>query len=233
MFAKEKPNRADAGRVRDDWFANLPGEKTRVFEAIVQQWECTYAMMSVSLDEAIALRIGGQLVCARQQLSIAADLFDRLAGALMRACDVLAHRAERARDLPAVEPLHTRFFRGDTAQSAASWNEILHHVLFGNRLRFFHKLRILAGTVRKLNDQFSEAAGDIREGLSTKPSQSWGTLDSLHYDLNTCLRESEIVLKSYLRALPSDHVSALAEALDAAPALKRVRPEPTLSRAPA
>ena len=43
------------------------------------------------------------------------------------------------------------FFRGSTAQTAASWNGIIHHVLFGDRSRFFHKLRILSDTLRRLD----------------------------------------------------------------------------------
>ena len=35
-----------------------------------------------------------------------------------------------------------------------------------------------------------------------------GTLDSLHYDFSTCLRETEVVLKSFLCALPDDELAA-------------------------
>ena len=37
-------------------------------------------MMSVALDDALSLRARGELVCARQQVSVAADLLGRLAG---------------------------------------------------------------------------------------------------------------------------------------------------------
>ena len=35
------------------------------------------------------------------------------------------------REAPAVEPLNAEFFRGNTAQTAADWNALLHHVVFG------------------------------------------------------------------------------------------------------
>ena len=62
----------------DDWVSALPREKNKIFEAIVGRWESSFAMMSVALDEALALRARGELVCARQQLSVAADLLVRL-----------------------------------------------------------------------------------------------------------------------------------------------------------
>lgn len=232
MFAKRKHS-ADARRVCDDWIAALPRDKMCVFEVIIQRWECAYAMMSVALDEAITLRTGGQLVCAQQQVSVAADLFGRLACALTTACATLANRSERTRELPVVEPLRSRFFRGNAAQSAASWNSILHHLVFGNRPRFFHKLRILSAMIRELDGQFCERARDICERLCIQPSDCWKTLDSLHYDMNTCLREAEIVLKSYLRALPAEDLSILAEEFDASATPKSLRLQPRLSRAPA
>lgn len=233
MFTKKKGRPAETKRVGDDWVSPLPREKTDVFEAVVQRWESTYAMMSVALDEAISLRVNGQLVCAHQQVWMAADLFDRVSRALMLACNVLALRGETVREVPSVEPLRTRFFRGDTAQSAASWNGILHHVTFGNRPRFVHKLRILSATVRELNAQFSETAGEIRDRLSVAPSNCWQKLDSLHYDFNTCLREAEIVLKSYLRTMPSEHLAALAEELSVTPTEKNPLLQRRLFRAPA
>ncbi len=37
----------------------LPREKNLVFQTVVQRWECTYAMMSVALDDALSLRARG------------------------------------------------------------------------------------------------------------------------------------------------------------------------------
>jgi hypothetical protein len=221
------------GAVSDDWFTALPREKQEVFDTVVHRWESTYAMMSVALDEALSLRARGELVCARQQVAVVSDFLARLASSLISYCETLEVRGQRVPDLPVVEPLNTEFFRGDTAQSAASWNGILHHVLFSERSRFFHKVRILSETLEQLEREFLEAAGDISKGLSVQPSDCWKTLDYLHYDFNTCLRESEILLKSFLRALPEEQLPVLAGELDAPPKPRRVRGKPRLSRAPA
>jgi hypothetical protein len=190
-------------------------------------------MMSVALDGALSLRARGELVCARQQVSVAADLFARLSSTLVALCDTLSSRGRQITRVPAVEPLNSEFFRGNTGQSAASWNGILHHLLFGDRSRFFHKLRILSDTLEQIEREFREAAGDISKGTSIEPAGCWTRLDYLHYDFSTCLRETEIVLKSFLRSLPAEQLPGLATELDAPPPVKRVRAKPRLSGAPA
>ena len=217
----------------DDWVAALSREKNQVFEKIVRDWECSYAMMSVSLDEAIALRARGELVCAQQQVSITSELLRRLIVSLTSACATLTACGKHVTKLPIVQPLMSGFFRGDTAQSAASWNSLLHNVLFGERSRFFHKLRIISTTFEQLGREFDRTADDIIAGTSVEPGVCWKHLDSLHYDLNTCLRESEVILKSFLHCLPADQLSAFDREMSLPPAAPKVRARPRATRASA
>jgi hypothetical protein len=234
LLFRRKKNPPPARRnVSDDWIASLPREKSQIFDVVVRDWECSYAMMSVALDEALTLRARGELVCACQQVSIAADLFFRLNSKLILACDCLADRGKHVGNLPVVEPLKQEFFRGDTAQGAASWNGLLHHVLFGGRSRFFHKLKILSATVEEIGREFERAAEEITLGTSVQPRDAWNSLDSLHFDLNTCLREAEIVLKSFFRALPADLVPALAGDLTAPVPARAAKVRQRFSRAKA
>jgi hypothetical protein len=221
-------------KVCEDWLAALPREKARTFDALVRQWECTYAMMSIALDDAVSLRSRGELICARQQVSIASELLEPLVEALTSLCKTLSLRGRRLAVFPVVEPLNTTFFRGNTGRSAASWNQILHRVLFANRSRFLHKVRILCDTIDEIGREFREAAGDISKGLAVQPHVNWERLDSLHYDFNTCLRETEVVLKSFLRIVPAEQLAALNSEL-ATPVEPSRRPslKPRLSRAPA
>lgn len=212
----------------------LPREKNYVFDTAVRQWECSYAMMSVALDDALSLRARGELVCARQQVRVAADLLERLTGALLGFCDAVGKRARRIEKVPIVEPMKSEFFRGDIAQSAASWNTILHRFLFGERQRFVQKLRVLSETVENLDREFAYTADELAKGISVQPGDGWKMLDCLHYDFNTCLRETEVVLKSFLRALPPDQLPAFAAELEAPVPTKRLRRVRTaLSRASA
>ncbi len=163
-------------------------------------------MVSVALDDAFSMRASGELVCAGQQVSVSAALLTRLSTSLVSFCESLASRGRFIKHIPSVEPLNPDFFRSQMAQSAAAWNEILHYVAFGSRLRFVHKLRILSSTLDRLDREFSKAAYDIAQA-SHASSSCWGALDHLHYDFNTCLRETEVVLKSFLRALPIEHLA--------------------------
>lgn len=233
MFPRRSKNRPEQRKVLDDWVATLPRDKDNLYQVVVRRWECSYAMMSVALDEAFALRATGELVCARQQVSIAATMLARLSPSLMSLCDTLSARGMRVSKFPVVEPMNSDFFRGNTGQSAASWNGILHHVLFSARSRFFHKLRILSHTVGMLAEEFEEAAGDISRNLATQPADTWLRLDNLHYDFNTCLREAEVVLKSFLRILPEAHLVSLANELDAQQLRRPVRVKARLSGASA
>jgi len=234
MTFRRTPGQTVHRRVCEDWITALPREKARTFDALVRQWECIYAMMSIALDDAVSLRSRGELICARQQLSVAAELLEPLAQALTFLCETLMVRGRRLRMPPLVEPLNTSFFRGNTGRSAASWNGILHHVLLSNRSRFLHKLRILSETIDQLTREFREAAGDVSKGLAVQPTDSWERLDCLHYDLNTCLRETEVVFKSFLRVIPAEELPGLNLELDTPvePA-RRVLLSPSLSRAPA
>lgn len=234
MFLKKKRGQASVRRsVTQDWIAPLPREKSQLFDSIVRQWESGYAVMSIALDDAFCLRTRGNLVNARMQVAVASDLLARLATNLMSACEIVTDRARQFPNLPAVEPLKTEFFRGETAQSAASWNGLLHHVLFGDRPRFFQKLRILRDTIERLTDEFRQSSADLLDGASVDPAMIWDALDSLHYDFNTCLREKEVVLKGFLHAIPDSQLPAFSEAINNPPPPKRLRVRTAPSRASA
>jgi len=168
-------------------------------------------MMSIALSDALSMRAGGKLVCARENVSVARTLLNRVSRLLVGFCDALTVWGKHLRVVPLVEPLNTTFFRGTTGQNAAAWNIILHRVAVGDRQRFVQKLKILSGTVAQLEQEFEKAAELISE--SSASGQYWAELDHLHYDFNTCLREAEVVLKSFLRALPAEQLDAFAGAI--------------------
>jgi hypothetical protein len=221
---KRKPGTSSFRRsVSDDWIAALPREKAHLFDSVVQRWESFYAMTSVSLDDAISLRGRGELVGARQYVSVSADLLAQLAAELVGACRRVSERGRNLGNVPRVHPLKADFFRGETARAAASWNDLLHHVLFADRSRFLQKLRILSETLESLIREYEVAAEEVFAGLSVRPGTSWDALEYLHYDFTTCLRESEVILKSFLQALPAEQVTAFTAELAAPPSVARLR----------
>ncbi|HXW55935.1 MAG TPA: hypothetical protein VEJ67_09320 [Candidatus Cybelea sp.] len=221
FIRRNSPSPTTRLRVLEDWIRALPGEKSRVFDSVVRQWECSYAMMSVALDEALSRRARGELVCAEQQLAVVVDLLRRFSTTLVNFCEIAIARGRRLGMSPAVEPMRTEFFRGETGRSAASWNRILHHVFFARR--FQQKLRIVADTIVELDEQFAAAADELSRGTSIAPMDCWRKLDCLHYDLNTCLREAEIMLKSFLRALPAEQLEVFSAELEAPLTPKRAQ----------
>jgi len=207
--------------VRDDWIRALPRDKSRIFDAVVRRWECSYAMLSVAFSDAITLRTRGELVCAHQQVCVAVDLLHGLSSTIVDCCEALIRRSRRLDNMPSIEPMRVDFFRSEIGKNAASWNAVLHHILFGERPRFLHKLRILADTVSQIEIQFAATANEISGGISIRPD-CWKMLDCLHYDFKTCLSESEVVLKSFLRVMPFDHLEFFAAEMEAPFSPKRV-----------
>ena len=219
--------------VCEDWINALPREKSQMFDLIVARWESVYAMMSVSLDNSLALRSRGDLVCSREQVRVTVELFDRVASSLIAYCQIVDVYARLLPNCPAVQPLNTKFFRGNIGQSAASWNNLLHRLLFGDRSRFHHKIRIMSETLTQLDREFKTTASSICTAGALEPAEAWNMLDCIHYDFNTCLRESEVLLKSFLRALPAQHLNAFGASMDAQVSSRALGVQPRLSGASA
>lgn len=197
-----------ARTVNEHWLAELPEERQQLFDSLRMQWEEFYAMLSVALNDAIALRSDGTLIRAREQAAFAAQLAVRLSNALLPAIAALQERSATDDSLPPVEPLRSHHFRGETAREAASWNLLLHWLWPARRSRFALKTRKLDETVTELTHQFREYATEIAEGTCVEPEEGWKTLEILHYDLNTSMRETLVVLKSYLLTTSGDGFAA-------------------------
>jgi hypothetical protein len=195
-----------ARSVSEDWRASLPVEKDRLFDAAVAELETSYGMLSVALNEALNLHAQGALGHASAQVGISADLFCRLATRLLVPLRALEEHGRHFGTLPSLAPLNAEFFCGQTAQRIARKNHLLSKVLFPTRSRFLHKLRALAEITEELDGEFREAAETIAEGATLYAGDPWRALDALHYDVNTCLRELTVLLKSFLCALPNEEV---------------------------
>lgn len=211
--------------VTEDWRARLPGEKNALFDRIVREWEDAYAVFSVPLDEAFSMRDDGKIVRARKCAEIAAGSIDDLTLPLAAACSTLSRTGRYLASPPAVASLNPSFFRCQSARQSAQWNQLMHRVLFGGRARFLHKLRVLEFTVIDLAVDFRRTCEDLCS--EPHPESAWLRLDELHYDVNTCLREIVVVLKSFLVALPGSSIALFQGELHAAVLATREAPRPT------
>jgi hypothetical protein len=200
--------------VREEWLAGLPEDKQRTYQAIITQIEASYAMFSIAVNESFTLRRSGVLVRAREQVGTTASVMHRFTDQLS---DLIATMAEQARQMtqwPRVTPLNPTFFRWPTVRRMASWEGVLDLIVPTKSLRFRRKLNVLLRSVRHLGGEFHQAAREISEGSSVHPESHWEALDALHYDLNTCLRETMVVLRSFLMGLSPEEMKTFCRELD-------------------
>ena len=199
--------------VREEWLAGLPDAKQRAFQKAVTPLEAGYAMFSIAVNESFALRRSGSLVRAREQVGTTAGVMHRFTDQLSHLLDVTIQQARESSHAPRVAPLNPAFFRWPISRRLASWESAIDLVLPTRGLRFRRKLNALLRSVNHLAGEFHYAAREISEGSSVHPESHWEALDSLHYDLNTCLRETIVVLKSFLLGLSSDELDAFCRRL--------------------
>lgn len=192
--------------VCEDWIAWLPAEKQRVFDATQAQLEIPYTMLSVALNEALTLRAEGSLFHAREEAGVTPDLFDRLAAQMLIVLRAIEEQAQNLAVLPNVTPLVPENFRGAIAHRVSRKSNLLDRLLSSNRTRFSHKIRCLAQAAEELALGFRECAKEVASGNSVSSILDWDALDTFHYDMNTCLREAVIILKSFLIVLPEEDI---------------------------
>jgi len=79
-------------------------------------------------------------------------------------------------------------------------------VLLTRRSQFLHKISTLTELVEELTSKFQASSEEIFGGDPVHPDGEWEILDASHYDLNTCLRETVVLFKSFLHALPENQL---------------------------
>jgi len=195
------------GTVQDDWRARLPEEKLKVFTAYVRRLDSAYCMLSVALNEALALRHEGRLVKCCQAVNVTPSLCTRLTEPLASLIRVLSEHAKHYGTVPNTAPLDAQNFQTVKGQRSARMSNLLSKVLLSQRMQFLHKLSTLLEMVENLRKEYCESAEELCTGLATDPGLLWKTIDAAHYDLNTCLRETIVLLKSFLLALPEEQLA--------------------------
>ena len=92
-------------------------------------------------------------------------------------------------------------------------NNLLAKVVFRGRTRFFHKLHSLGEIIETLQREAHAVLESISEGSLPHPERAWQLLEVLGYDLNTCMGETTILLKSFFCVLPPEELGAFRERL--------------------
>lgn len=189
--------------VREDWLSSLPEEKDQLFESVRSEMESAYQITSIALNDLLTLCREDRLPPTVEQSAIVATLFDRVGRVLQAVLRAMSEHGRQFGTISMVIPLRPGFFRSPNALRAARTNQLFSRVLFSAESRFFRKIRALLQIVGTLQKETQSLA-------RTRPhqiAQSWDQLDELHYDLNTCLRETLVTFKSFLWVLPAEGVA--------------------------
>jgi hypothetical protein len=195
--------------VQQDWRAFLPEAKSAFFYAHANELENAYLMLSVALDGALTLWRRGQNVMAKETADVTPELCDRLIRRLSSVLHAMRQQARHFGIVPNLAPLEVANFRTERAQRAARFSSLLGHVLFSERSQFIQKISALEQIVEELGDFFVEAVGQASLADPEDRSVSWQALDAGHFDLNTSLRETLVLLKSFLVVLPEEQLDLL------------------------
>lgn len=201
-----KPRPESGASVHTDWYGWLPEAKLQAFRVCANEFEAYYLMFSVSLNEAIRLRDCGSLRKSFQVIEVTPGYCSRFAVHLHALLAALDEHAKHYGIIPSVAPLNAANFQGVRGQRSARMNMVLSSILLSQRAQFLSKISFLKEMVTELNDDFRDAAVKLANGLDFDNNALWAILDHDQYDLNTCFRESMILLKCFLRALPDDQL---------------------------
>ncbi len=211
--------------VLEDWSAWLPEEMNELFGATRSELECSNGILSVALDEALALCEQEQLTVAKERVAAFAGLFDRQAIRLRLVIRTIEEHGSHFGTLPNVTALVPENFRGTTAQRISFMDNLLATIVFRGRTRFFHKLHALKDIIEELQKETRAIVEDVSCGALVYPDRAWRELEVRGYDLNTCMGETTVVLKSFFCALPAEELEAFRQKLVMqVPAIVTVRP---------
>jgi hypothetical protein len=200
--------------VQADWYGWLPDAKLQAFRVYSNEFEAFYAMLSVSLDEAIGLRDSGFVTKSFQVVDVTPALCSRFADRLQGLLSSLDEHAKHYGIVPSVAPLNSANFRGAHGQRCARMSSMLSRVLLSQRAQFLSKITSLRDMVAELAVDFRGAAKGLGSGAATDSAPLWLALDQDHYDLNTCFRETMVLLKCFLRVLPDDQLASFQKTVD-------------------
>jgi hypothetical protein len=110
---------------------------------------------------------------------------------------------------PSVVPLDAAEFHGHRGQSSARKSSLLSAVLLSKRAQYLSKVGTLREMVGYVSVDFYHAGKALLcSRSSSKPAPLWAAMDERQFDLNSCLGESMILLKCFLRVLPNQQLQA-------------------------
>ena len=211
--------------VQQDWRAFLPFEKAEFFSVHTRLLEDFYLAFSYALNEALNFRKLRDSSQASQEVTLAAESCARLAHQMSAVLQAMRQYAHHFGIVPNQAPLETANFQSEAGQRRARHNNLLSHILLTERSQFLYKLSTLEEIVDEQTEFFVKCAQALATGGSLKIPALWQALDSGHFDLNTCLRETDVCLKSFLFVLPEPQLNCFDLQIRKLAINRQVRPQ--------
>ncbi len=165
-------------------------------------------MFSVALNEALELRGAKLLTKSYRAASMTPALCCRLSENLAAILRALGEHAKHYGTIPNTAPLDAANFHGPKEQRTARMSDLLSRVLLTQRSQFLHKIHTLGEMAGDIGKDFQLAVDNLASGTLPDSAVDWQVMDNSHYDINTCLRETTVLLKSFLLVLPDDQLGA-------------------------
>ena len=165
-------------------------------------------MFSVALNEALELRRAKLLTKSYRAATMTPALCSRLSDNLGSILRSLGEHAKHYGTIPNTAPLDPSNFHGSKEQRTARMSDLLSRVLLTQRSQFLHKIHTLGEMAGDIGKDFQFAVDNLASGASEDAAIDWQVMDNAHYDINTCLRETTVLLKSFLLVLPDDQMGA-------------------------
>lgn len=203
-------------------------EKSHAYANTLHRLETTYGMFSVTLDEAIGMRRCGRVQMAYRLLAVTPSLCGRLTVPLISLLRAMTTHARHFGTTPSLASLVPENFQHSKRKRAARLHSVFSHALLTRRSQFLYKISTLLELTEGLGTSFCDSIQALGEGSASRPERYWEALDASHFDLNTCLRESVVLLKCFLLALPEKQLAEFQATLQ-----MESQPTRTTSRVPA
>jgi hypothetical protein len=217
--------------VHEDWLAWLPDAKDHLFAFTNQELEASYISVSVALNDALTLCKQGMFLQAREEATTFTDLFERVSGGLRAVLRAVDEHGQEFGTMPNFAPLRSDYFRSERAKQIARTNSLFSFLVLRSRKRFFRKLAAVEQVVADLHREARNLTRQMSGAAGEQVDKEWKRLEVLHYDLNTCLRETTVMLKSFFCVLPANELAGFRNRLFPvlAAAVASRLPEPRLT----
>jgi hypothetical protein len=207
------PRPSPGALVEADWLACLSKDKLQTFNAYTEVLEARYLLLSVSLNRAIDLRDEARAESQRLLVAIPA-LCDLFAKHLQDVLSSMEQHTKLNKVNPNAAPLDPANFRRPFDRRAAGSAGLFSKFLLSRRARFLRKAKTLREMIGHIGRDLCNATNAITGGTNAGTSFHWESMNTNHYDLNTCFRETTILLKCFLHAMPEGQLTRFRQSVE-------------------